>query len=144
PVTGGVKTLVTPTRLVLQRLLAIGLKIRIPAFFIFTVVLIRPLLFEAAVRTSIFGPLIRTWMPFTALLCWVTWIVSAVLRPTNSCLGVTLLTATQYTGGGTNGAVTWTVAVAWLLAVFVSGRSPATVAVLVCGPAALGVVTSVM
>ena len=40
--------------------------------------------------------------------------------------------------------MTWTVAVAWLLAVFVSGRSPATVTVLVCGPAALGVVTSVM
>ena len=61
--------MVTPTRLVLQRLLAIGLKIRIPAFFIFTVVLIKPLLLEAAVRTSSLGPLIRTRTPCTALPC---------------------------------------------------------------------------
>src|SRR5512143_793976 len=47
-------------------------------------------------------------------------------------------------GGGTNGAVTWTVAVAWLLVVFVSGRPPATVTVLVWVPATLGVVTRVI
>src|SRR4029079_11403542 len=64
--------------------------------------------------------------------------------PTNSCLGVTLLTATQNTGGGMKGAVTSTVAVASLLPLFVSGRSPATCTVFVCVPAALGVVTSVI
>src|SRR5205823_11518797 len=72
PVTGGVKTPVTPTRLVLQRLLAIGLKTTIPAFFIFTRAVMTPLAFEAAVRMSIFGPLIRTRIPLTALPCWVT------------------------------------------------------------------------
>jgi hypothetical protein len=55
-----------------------------------------------------------------------------------------LLTATQNTGGGTNGAVTCTVAVALLLPVFVSGLLPLTVTVFVCAPAALGVVTSVI
>ena len=45
--TGGVKTPVTPTRLVLHCLLAIGLKTRIPAFFIFTPCLITPLALEA-------------------------------------------------------------------------------------------------
>ena len=56
PVTGGVKTLVTPTRWVLQRLLAIGLKIRIPAFFILIVRVITPLPFEALVRRLSLGP----------------------------------------------------------------------------------------
>src|SRR3954447_25499394 len=143
PVTGGVKTLVTPTRLVLQALLAIGVKIRIPAFFIFSVCLTTPLLFEALVRRLIFAPLILTWMPLTALPPWVRWIVSVVFRPTNSCLGVTLLTATQgFTGGGV--PVTLTVAVAWLLLVFVSGLSPDTAAVLVWIPVADGVVISVI
>src|SRR6201987_1504436 len=68
PVTGGVKTLVTPTRLVLHLLLAIGLKMRIPAFFIFTCWTMMPLLFEGLVRMSTFGPLIRTRTPWTAFL----------------------------------------------------------------------------
>ena len=42
------------------------------------------------------------------------------------------------------GAVTCTVAVAWLLPVFVSGRLPDTVTVFVCAPAADGVVTRVI
>src|SRR6266567_707398 len=63
PVTGGVKTPVTPTRLVLQRLLAIGLKTTIPAFFNFTLWVMTPLLLDAPVRVLNFGPLIWTWMP---------------------------------------------------------------------------------
>ena len=51
-----------------------------------------------------FGPLIRTRTPLTALPCLVTWIVSLVLRPTNSCFGVILLTAVQNTVGG---GVSW-------------------------------------
>src|SRR5215475_1146794 len=43
-----------------------------------------------------------------------------------------------------NGPLTWTVADAWLLPVFVSGRLPLTVTVFVCGPAADGVVTRVI
>src|SRR5437879_648510 len=69
--------------------------------------------------------------------------VSFVLRPTNSCFGVTLLTATQNTGGVTTPTV-WTVAVAELLPVLVSGLLPATVAVFVWAPTVLGVVTSVI
>src|SRR4051794_31997051 len=144
PVTGGVKTLVTPLRLVLQALLAIGVKIRIPAFFIFSVCLTMPLLFEALVRRLIFAPLILTWTPLTALPPWVRWIVSVVFRPTNNCLGATLLTATQgFSGGGVNLCVS-TVAVAVLLAVLVSGRSPTTFTVFVCCPTVLGVVTRVI
>src|SRR5438093_570040 len=68
--------------------------------------------------------------------------VRVVLRPTNSCFGVTLLIATH---GSTNGApVISTVAVAWLLAVFVSGRLPDTATVLVWVPVVLGVVTRVI
>src|SRR5215472_2880069 len=100
PVTGGVKTPVTPTRLVLQRLLAIGEKIRTPAFFILIERLMTPWALEALVFTLIFGPLIRTWIPLTAAPPWLTWMVSFVFRPTNSCFGVTLLTATQGVGGG--------------------------------------------
>src|SRR5439155_25049971 len=98
---------------------------------------------EAAVRMLVFGPLIWTWTPFTAKPCWVTRMVSFVLRPTNSCFGVTLLTATQNTGGVTTPTV-WTVAVAELLPVLVSGLLPATVAVFVWAPTVLGVVTSVI
>src|SRR5205823_12511754 len=123
-----------PTRLVLQRLLAIGLKTRIPAFFNFTLWVMTPLLLDAPVRLLNFGPLIWTWMPLTAWPCLVTRIVSFVVRPTKSWFGVTLLTATQYTTGGGNVCVIWTVAVAVLLPVFVSGRLPTTVTVLVWAP----------
>ena len=118
-----------PTRLVLQRLLAIGLKTRIPAFFNFTLWVMTPLLLDAPVRVLNFGPLIWTWMPLTAWPCFVTRIVSFVVRPTKSWFGVTLLTATQNTGGGVRLATTSTVAVAVLLAVFVSGLLPTTVTV---------------
>src|SRR6476620_4729053 len=110
----------------------------IPAFFIFTTCLTTPFALERLVVRLSFGPLMRTLIPLTALPCLVRWIVSAVLRPTNNWCGVILLTATQYTGGGpTNGAVTCAVAVAWLLVVFVSGRSPATATVLVWVPVVL-------
>src|ERR1700756_3116761 len=99
PVTGGGETPVTPTRLVLHRLLAIGLKMRTPAFVTFTVCLTTPFWLERAVRILSFGPLIRTRMPLTGLPLLVTWIVSLVLRPTNSCFGEIRLTATQATGG---------------------------------------------
>src|SRR5436190_19169053 len=89
------------------------------------------------------APLIRTLMPLTAEPPWVTWIVTVVLRPTNSCFGVTLLTATQGTGG-VGVPTTSTVAVALLLLVFVSGLLPATVRVFVCRPTVLGVVTRVI
>src|SRR4051794_39253642 len=143
PVTGGVKTLVTPTRLVLQALLAIGVKIRTPAFFIFSVCVIRPLLFEAPVRMFTLGPLILTWIPWTTLPPWVRWIFRVVLRPTNSCFGVTLLTATHGTGGVMTPTV-WTVALAVLFAVFVSGRLPTTLTVFTWAPTVLGVVTRVI
>src|SRR5204863_48742 len=69
------------------------------------------------------APLIRTLMPLTAEPPWVTWIVTVVLRPTNSCFGVTLLTATQGFGG-VGVPTTWTVAVAVLLTTPVFGQSP--------------------
>src|SRR4029077_15024631 len=122
---------------------AIGVKTRIPAFFIFSVCLIRPLAFEALVRPLSCARLIRTWMPLTAVPPWVTWILSPVLRPTNSCFGVTLLTATQGVGG-VGVPTTSTVAVALLLPLFVSGLSPPTVTVFVCTPTALGLVTRVI
>jgi len=98
-VTGGVKTPVTPTRFVLQRLLASGEKTRTPAFFSVTTRLITPWAFDRLVMVLSFAPLIRTRTPFTALPCLVTWIVTRVLRPTNSWFGLTLLTATQKFGG---------------------------------------------
>src|SRR5262245_8483049 len=111
-----------------------------PAFFILIFCVMTPLLLDAPVRMLVFGPVIRTWTPLTAFLFCVTWIVSFVLRPTNSCFGATLLTATQNTGGVTTPTVS-TVAVAELLPVLVSGLLPATVTVFVCAPTVLGVVT---
>src|SRR5437763_8231296 len=67
---------------------------------------------------------------------------SIVLRPTKSCFGVTLLTATQNTGGVTTPTVC-TVALAVLLTVFVSDLSPTTFTVFVCAPTVVGVVTRV-
>src|ERR1700758_3568369 len=88
PVTGGVKTPVMPTRAMLQRLLASGMKVAIPAFFILSVWWITPLALERLVVTLSFGALMWTRTPATALPFFVTWIVSFVFRPTNSCLGV--------------------------------------------------------
>src|SRR6266581_6680734 len=94
PVTGGVKTPITPTRGFLQLLLATGWKTTMPAFIGLTVCLTMPLLLERLVVSWIVEPLTRILMPALALPCWVTFIVSVFLWPTRSCLGETL-TAVQ-------------------------------------------------
>ena len=90
-----------------------------------------------------FGPLIRTWMPLTALPPWVTWIFSVCLPPHEQLLrgdpadrdagDDVLIDRRRLKGGGR-----------LVVPVFVSGRSPDTAAVFVCGPAVLGVVISVI
>src|SRR4051812_13008690 len=106
-----------------------GVKTRTPFFFIFTTCLMTPLESERLVTTLIPAPLIRTRKPAAALAPCLRWTVSVVLRPTIKWPGVIRLTATQ--GGGVNGAVISTVAVAVLLVRFASGLSPDTTAVLV-------------
>src|SRR6478672_7814599 len=92
PVTGGVKTPVTPSRGFAQPLLETGAKLRIPARFGLTVTFTRPLAFERPVVIESDAPLILIRMPATALPFWVTLRVSVVLRPTKSVrLGATLI-----------------------------------------------------
>jgi DNA-binding NarL/FixJ family response regulator len=89
PVTGGVKMPVIPTLGFLQDFVLTGVKVTIPAFFGFSWRLIRPFLFDFLVRILIFGPLIRTLTPFTALLFAVSFSFRWLLRPTKSCFGWT-------------------------------------------------------
>jgi len=66
PVTGGVKTPVTPMRGLLHAVLATGAKDTIPAFVGLTVTFTMPLAFDGAVVIASFAPLILMRMPFTA------------------------------------------------------------------------------
>src|SRR3954447_22477840 len=95
PVTGGVKTPITPMRGLLQPFCATGTKVMIPAFVGLTVRFTRPLPFEAAVTTEIVEPLMRILTPRIAFPCWLTLIVSVFLWPTSSCFGETA-SAVQY------------------------------------------------
>src|SRR2546430_12268809 len=89
PVTGGVKTPITPTRGFLQLLTATGWKTTMPAFIGLTVCLTTPLPLEGLVVTLSVDPLIRILTPAFALPCEVTFIVSVFLRPTKSDFGET-------------------------------------------------------
>src|SRR6478609_1010477 len=144
PVTGGVKTPVTPMRGLAQPVLETGANVTIPAFFGLTVTLTRPFALDGAVVIASFAPLTLMRIPFTALPFWVTFSVSVVLRPTKRVFFGATLTAVQYFTGGTNGPFATTEAVAVLLAVFVSCSAATVVAVLVSVPVWPAVVTSVI
>ena len=95
PVTGGVKTPVTPMRGFAQPLPETGANVTIPARFGVTVTLTSPLAFDGAVVVASFAPLILIRIPFTALPFCVTFSVSVVLRPTKSVFFGDTLTAVQ-------------------------------------------------
>src|ERR1700693_2864081 len=120
PVTGGVKTPVTPMRGFAQLVVETGANVTIPAFVGLTVTFTMPLAFEGLVVIASVAPLILMRIPFTAWPFWETFSVSVVLRPTNIVFLGATLTAVQYLTGGTNLPFTTTDAVAVLLAVFVS------------------------
>src|SRR6266481_9088993 len=134
PVTGGVKTPVTPMRGFAQPVLETGANVTIPAFLGFRVTFTSPLAFDRAVVIVSAPPLILMRIPFTALPFWVTFSVSVVLRPTKRVFFGATLTAVQYFTGGTNGPFATTEALAVLLAVFVSCSAATVVAVLVSVP----------
>src|SRR5712691_8099223 len=143
PVTGGVKTPVTPMRGFAHPSVETGTKVTIPARVGLTVVFTMPWALDALVVIASLAPLILMRIPCTALPCWETFIVSTLLRPTKSVFGDTR-TAVQYCTGGTSGPFTTTEAEAVLLAVFVSCSFATVVAVSVSVPVAPAVVTSVI
>src|SRR5438445_7316422 len=146
PVTGGVKTPVTPIRGFAQPLLATGAKLTIPARLGRTVTFTRPPALDGAVVIAAVAPVILTRIPFTGLPFWETLSVRVTLRPTKSVFfGATLTAVQKRTGGlGTNAPCTTTEAVAVLLAVFVSCSLATVVAVFVSVPSVLAAVTSVI
>src|SRR2546423_7154764 len=95
PVTGGVKTPVTPMRGFAQPVAETGANVTIPARLGVTVTFTRPLVFDGAVVIASFEPLILMRIPFTALPFWVTFSVRVVLRPTKRVFFGETLTAVQ-------------------------------------------------
>src|SRR5204863_9650789 len=75
PVTGGVKTPITPTRGLGHVFVATGVKTTIPAFIGFTVCLITPLPLDGLVVRRSVEPLTRTLTPAFALPCELTFSV---------------------------------------------------------------------
>src|ERR671931_152304 len=143
PVTGGVKTPITPTLGLGQDFAATGVKTTMPAFIGLTVCLITPLPLDGFFVRRMVEPLTRTLTPAFALPCELTRSVSVLARPTVSCFGETA-TAVQNTTGGTNGPLTVTLADAELFAVLVSCSAATVVPVFVIVPVVFAVVTRVI